>query len=236
MARKGSLLSVNFVKALYLVALLVSMPSAYAHEEEMHKTATEGFFHQFSATTVISLSVVAIIACVIMLLAYRNTLNANQKKLIFGIIALAAIATTGYLTGNTVYLTLTSWSNGIIHWHADFEIHICGEKFVLPNPTGIANRVGTETVHHHGDYRIHLEGVMKEREDAALGKFFDAINVTFSNERIMSMDNGDYCPDGKKGAVKMFVNGELYSGDYRDYVIAPYADVPPGDFIKIVFG
>ena len=235
MVRKKSLLSANFVKALYLLILLVSMPSAYAHEEEIHTTAPEGFFHQFSMTTVIALSVVVILACVIMLLTYRNTLNANQKKLIFGVIALAAIATTGYLTGNTVYLTLTSWSNGIIHWHADFEIQICGEKFALPDPTGITNRVGTEAVHHHGDYRIHLEGVMKEREDATLGKFFDAINVTFSNERITNMDNGDYCPDGKKGTVKMFVNGELYSGDYRDYVISPYSNVPPGDFIKIVF-
>lgn len=235
MVRKRSLLSANFVKVSYLLILLVVIPSAYAHEEEIHKTAAESFFHQLNTTTVITLSIVFILASTIILVTHRGTLDENGKRLLFGVIALAAIAATGYLIGNTVYLTLTSWSNGIIHWHADFEIWICGEKVVLPDPTGIANRVGTEAVHHHGDYRIHLEGVMKEMEDATLGRFFDDIDVTFSNEMIMNRNSGDYCPDGKKGMVKMFVNNELYSGNYRDYVIAPYADVPPGDFIKIVF-
>ncbi len=219
--------------SIVLFTLLVS--SVYAHEEEIHETAPEGFFHQFNITTVIALSIVALLACTIMLLAYKDSLDANQKKIIFGIIVVVAIASTGYLVGNTVYLTLTSWSRGLVHWHADFEIWVCGEKVVLPDPTGLTNRVGTEEIHHHGDYRIHLEGVMKGREDATLGNFFDAIDLPFSNEKIMNMDNGDYCPDGGKGSVKMFVNEKLYEGNYRDYVIAPYSQVPPGDFIKIVF-
>ena len=42
--------------------------------------------------------------------------------------------------------------------------------------------------------------------------------------------------DGRvEGGMKMFVNEKLYESDYRDYVIAPYSDVPPGDSIKIVF-
>lgn len=226
----------DFMRFLTWIAIfLVLSPSVLAHEEEIHETATENFFHQFNITTVIALAIVALLACTIMLLTYKDSLDENQKIIIFGIIAVVALSSTGYLIGNTVYLTLTSWSKGLIHWHADFEIWICDEKAVLPDPTGLANRVGTEEIHHHGDYRIHLEGVMKEREDATLGNFFDAIDVPFSNGRVMNMDNGDYCPDGKKGSVKMFINEKLYEGNYRDYVISPYSQVPPGDVIKIVF-
>jgi len=224
----------SFVR-IFLGIILVLGQFAYAHEEEIHQTATESFFHQFNATTVIALSMVGILACTIMLLTYKDSLIENQKQIIFGIIVALAIASTGYLVGNTVYMSVTSWSKGLVHWHADFEIWICGNKVVLPEATGLANRVGTAEVHHHGDYRIHLEGVMKEREDATLGNFFDAVDVPFSNERIINMDNGNYCPDGKKGNVKMFINGKLHEGDYRGYVISPYSQVPPGDFIRIVF-
>ncbi len=226
----------NFVRIFIGVILLSLLGSvAYAHGEEVHETITEDFFHQFNATTVIALSIVAILSCTIMLLAYKDSLGDGQKRIIFGILVIAAIASTGYLVGDTVYMSLTSWSKGLVHWHADFEIWICGEKIVLPEPTGIANRIGTAEIHHHGDYRIHLEGIMKEREDATLGHFFDAIDVPFSNEKILNMDNGDYCPDGKKGSLKMLVNGNLYDKIYRDYVISPHSRVPPGDFIKIVF-
>jgi len=229
-------MSASFVRislGIILLSLLTSV--AYAHEKKVHETITESLFHQFNTTTVTALSIVGILACTIMLLTYKDTLGENQKRIIFGIIVVLAIASTGYLVGNTVYMSLTSWSKGLVHSHADFEIWICGEKVVLPEPTGIANRVGTKDVHHHGDYRIHLEGIMKEREDATLGHFFDAIDVPFSNGKILNMDNGDYCPDGKKGSVKMSVNGKLYDKNYRDYVISPYSQVPPGDFIKIIF-
>ncbi len=235
MAKKRDLMFVSSARIIGIVLLSLFVSVGYAHEEEIHKTRAESVFHQFNTTTVIALTIVAILACTIMLLTYNEGLDENQKKIIFGIIVIAAVVSTGYLVGNTVYMSLTSWSKGLIHWHADFEIWICGEKIVLPDPTGIANRVGTAEVHHHGDYRIHLEGVVKEREDATLGHFFDAIGVAFSNEKILNIDNGNYCPDGKKGNVKMFVNGKLYEGNYRDYVIAPYSQVPPGDFIKIVF-
>lgn len=211
------------------------MPATFAHTGELHETASESLTHQFSSTTVLALTVVVILASTTMLLTYKDSLKESQKRIIFGIIVVSAVVSTGYLVGNTVYMSLTSWSKGLVHWHADFEIWICGQKVVLPEPTGLANRIGTEEIHHHGDYRIHLEGVMKEREDATLGNFFDAIDVPFSNEKILNVGNGDYCPDGKKGSVEMSVNDKLYTGNYRDYIISPYSQVPPGDFIKIVF-
>jgi hypothetical protein len=225
--------SARIVFGLIVLSLLAQV--AFSHEGEVHKTTTENFFHQVDTTTVIALSIVVILACASVLLNYGNILSESYKKGVFITIAIFAVLSTGYLVGNTIYMAVTSWSVGLIHWHADFEIWICGREIVLPEPTGLTNRVGMADVHHHGDYRIHLEGVFREREDATLGVFFDAINVPFSNEKIMDFNNGDYCPDGGRGIVRMFVNDKLYSGDYRDYVISPYSQVPPGDSIRIVF-
>ncbi len=224
---------VNFVKPMLLFILVLAIPFSYAHEtEEIHE---ESIFQLFNTMTVIALSIVGISACTIMLLNHKDSISGMDKKIIFVAIAVIAIASTGYLIGNTIYMTLTSWSKGLIHWHADFEIWICGEKVVLPDAEGLANRVGTAEVHHHGDYRIHLEGIIENKEDATMGRFFETIKVPFSDKMIMNMENGAYCPDGKQGMVKMLVNGGLYTGDYRDYIIAPYSQVPPGDVIKIVF-
>lgn len=236
MVKRKNQLYANSVRYILLLILVTSvLQVAYGHKEEIHEATTESFFHQYNPKTVIFLSSIAILSTSIMTIANKDRLNENQKKIFFGIIAVVAILSTGYLVSSSIYMSLTSWSKGLIHWHADFEIWICGEKVKLGDPKGLASRVGTEEVHHHGDYRIHLEGVINEREEATLGHFFDAIGVDFSNERIMNMENGNYCPDGKRGDAKMFVNGELYTGNYRDYIIAPYSNVPPGDLIKIVF-
>lgn len=231
MGTRRSQMSVNFAKSILagIILFYVILPVVTAHEEMMEP---QSFFDQSS---ILLFAGVIIVATVLMILPQKNNLTDRHKKIMFLVIALAAGSTTLYLVANTVYTAVTSWSGGLIHWHADFEIWICGERIHLPKPTGLANRVGTAEVHDHGDDRIHLEGVMKTQEEASVGHFFDIIGVPFSNEIILNMQNGNYCPDGKQGTVKMFVNGKPYEGDYRSYVIAPYALVPPGDTIKIVF-
>ncbi len=224
-------MSANFAKSVLTMAILfyVILPIVTAHEEIIgHRS----FLNQSS---ILLFAGVIIVTTVLMLLLQKNNLTNRHKKIMFLVIVLAAGSTTLYLVANTVYTAVTSWSGGLIHWHADFEIWICGERISLPKPTGLTNRVGTAEVHDHGDDRIHLEGVMETPEEASVGHFFDAIKVPFSNEKIFNMQNGSYCPDGKQGAVKMFVNGKPYEGDYRSYIISPYALVPPGDTIKIVF-
>lgn len=235
MARKRNPTFASFASLVGIVILSVFVSMGYAHEGEIHETSEKSLLHWLNPTTLITLSAVAISACVMMMLSYGKTLDKTQKKIIFGTIVVASLVTTGYLIGSTVYVAVTSWSGGLVHWHADFEIWICGERVLLPEATGLTNRIGTSDVHHHNDYRIHLEGVMETREQASLGNFFDVIDVPFSNTQILHMNNGEYCPDGSKGSVKMFINGDLYDGNYRDYVIAPYSNVPPGDSIRIVF-
>ncbi|MBI2084869.1 MAG: hypothetical protein HYT70_04660 [Candidatus Aenigmarchaeota archaeon] len=229
------------MKAAMILLVLLLLPAAVlGHEEVAHEESNdriaEEIVHFLNVPKYWLLAPIAIISACIAAIIYGETLSENKRIIIFSVIAISTVSATAFLVGQTIYMSMTSWSNGIVHWHADFELWICGEKQTLPDPAGLANRVGTQDVHHHGDYRIHIEGVIVDMEEATLGHFFDVIEVPFSNSQLMEKKNGDFCPDGNPGIVRMYVNGKDYIGDYRDYVIAPYSNVPPGDFIKIVFG
>src|SRR3989344_8101467 len=99
----------------------------------------------------------------------------QQKKIVYWSFVALTVAITLVIAGNVIYNNFTSWSRGPVHWHADFSISICGQGIVLPESSGfLSNRVGTSESHHHGDMRIHIEGVVKEMQTATLGFFFDA--------------------------------------------------------------
>ena len=116
-----------------------------------------------------------------------------------------------------------TYTAGEVHWHAYIDLNICGEKKDLPCLTETSGTVhgeefcGTPMLHHHYDNIMHIEGRIKNKEDIALGKFFDAINVTFDKDKILDKKNGDLCPDGKPGKLKMYVNGQPRN-DFRDYI------------------
>ena len=154
---------------------------------------------------------------------------------IFVIICFVVVSITGYILFDTLGNNILSWSRGPVHWHADLDIVLCGEQRFFSSPTSnLLNRVGTPAVHHHDDMRIHLEGVLMTAKEATLGHFFDAIAVPFDRDRIFEYRNGDSCSNGKPGKVRMFVNGVEHF-EFREYIIAPYPDVPPGDRISITF-
>lgn len=163
-------------------------------------------------------------------------MNETSKKIVFyGIIIIVSIVTI-YLIVSTIYINITSYSRGLVHWHADLEIEICGEEVELEKATKfLSNKVGEEEVHHHGDMRIHVEGVVNNKEEATLGYFFDAINEDFTSTSILGYKNGYLCENTSlPGKVKMFIN-DIENFEFRDYEISHYTDVPPGDKIKIVF-
>jgi len=163
-------------------------------------------------------------------------MNEGSKKLVFYSIVIIVSIITIYLVVNTIYINLTSYSRGLVHWHADLEIIICGEEVKFPESDKfLSNKVGKSEVHHHGDMRMHVEGVVNEKEEATLGYFFDAINQDFTNESILNHKNGELCKNtGKPGRLRMFVN-DKENYEFRDYEINHYTDVPPGDKIKLIF-
>lgn len=176
------------------------------------------------------------------------------KKILFSLIVLVIFCATFYLAFSTIYLNVTSSSGGPVHWHADFEIWNCGKEVDLKDPKGFSNRVGTPTLHEHGDKRIHMEGVVVERDDASLGKFFKVvggeINPRFmiipTNTGNLVLKNGETCPDVNggliPGEVQVFVYkvvGNNYTqtklANPGSYNFSSQGQVPPGDCIIVEF-
>jgi len=125
-----------------------------------------------------------------------------------------------------------------VHWHALLDLSICGKKIDLDCPAETKGEVhgknfcGEHILHHHFDNTAHIEGLVQKKEDIAIGKFFDAIEIPFDKDKIMDKKNGDLC-EGKPGVLKMYVNDQPRT-DFRDYV--PFATQDGRkQIIKLVF-
>ncbi len=180
----------------------------------------------------------------------QNNLTNTLKKIIFIVVAVPVVVVTLYMAGSTVYLNLTSWSGGPVHWHADYEVWVCNEHVTnFEKPVFPSNKVGTEVLHHHEDYRMHVEGLVIREGDVSLESYFKALGWEFDNDSLsMHMDdgtvrtvrNGDECPDGSTGSWRMYKK-DWETGDYvgepamKDFVLAPEFHVPPGDYLVLVF-
>lgn len=126
---------------------------------------------------------------------------------------------------------VSGFPNGFIHWHADVNVIVCGENRKLPE--GLPGSfIGTERLHTHdkaqninslpgsdGNGIVHTEGNVRALpQEHTLGKFMSNIGVRFGNETIMDKKNGDTCPDGSVGTVKVFLNGNPL-GDPVNYLL-----------------
>lgn len=175
----------------------------------------------------------------------------SRSSILFGLIVLIVLGTSTLLIGSTIYLNQVSSSKGPVHWHADTEVWACGKELDYEDPKGsFSNKIGTPTLHEHNDKRIHLEGVVVNREDASLGKFFRVIGGEISNNSLVvpttegkkSFVSGNFCND-KRSQVQVFAyrmaENQTYTltklTDPSAYIIAPYSQVPQGDCIVIEF-
>jgi hypothetical protein len=103
------------------------------------------------------------------------------------------------------------------HWHARYSIVMCGQvQPVLPFTPG--------NVHTHGDGLIHIHPEVRSEagNNANLRRFFSSAGVTFSANAIEFPDsralrNGDRCPDGTTGRLRLLVNGNG-SQEFERYV------------------
>lgn len=107
----------------------------------------------------------------------------------------------------------TSYSGGQVHWHADLSFTVCGKNIPLPKPlagTSVHGEpfIGTPFMHLHNEPQIHIEGAVKEASDITLGRFMDGIGLKFTDTEFLDKKNGDACPDGSFGKVKLLVNGK----------------------------
>jgi hypothetical protein len=159
----------------------------------------------------------------------------KRNKMLTYMLIISLVSFMGYsvfnltvspITGNVASDNTGIIPSGDVHWHATPRIFLCGEEKKIYAP--VTGHAGTSLLHTHSDRRIHVEGVIPSSEHITIGRFFDNIFVKFSETEIMNYKNGDVCPDGNPGYVKMFVN-EAENNEFRNYVVRD------GDVIEIRF-
>lgn len=115
------------------------------------------------------------------------------------------------------------------HWHARYLVVICGKPVPdLPSTTG--------PIHTQGDGIIHVEPKTSAEagRQANLDRFFASAGMIFTRDQIGLPDghvyrDGDRCPDGTTGRVRLLVNGRVQRA-FERYVPAD------GDTIVVQFG
>jgi hypothetical protein len=194
----------------------------------------------------------AALALVIATAMAFNKPSDTVKQLLFWSIVGIVCGVTTTLIITTVRLNKLSWSQGPVHWHADYQVWACGRELDLVDPQGkFSNKVGTATLHEHNDKRIHLEGVAVSPNSAMLGRFFQVVGGTITydsfafptNSGVKTYRNGDFCNDTTPGLVQAFVytvNDDKTFYQYKlddplSYIVRGESQVPPGDCIVLEF-
>lgn len=228
----------------WIIGSLTSIPFAAAHGQQLPPPFSS--YNPFTVLIFVSILFFALVAYAVLKKKQSN----QEKQLLFWSMVILLGSATLYLVAYTLTITLLSVTNGPVHWHADFEIWICGEKQTLPTSEGLSGKIGSNVLHHHDDYRIHIEGAVMDYEDIMLAAFIQEIGGSLGQNYIgipqedgsvAYWQNGDYCLDGKEGTLGLYVQrgfSEEWENveDIPSYIISPYADVPPGDRLKLVFG
>lgn len=159
----------------------------------LYSFATGGTTDLEADISTLSIRVVMISSLIlVVLLALAVTIVKNKKlhiykKPLFASIIIAILIPSLLMMGSTVYINTISESKGPVHWHTDIEFWVCGEEIELRNPTGfLSNKIGTSTYHEHDDKRIHLEGVVVEKDyDASLEKLMDVIGGSITDTNLV---------------------------------------------------
>lgn len=242
--------------AISLILLFSILSIAYAHGEELEEDIFT--IEEYLTSTSVAYILIAafIVTALILFSIFYKKKTEKMKWLLFITISLSILVATLYSAIATIYLNQISETKGPVHWHADFEVWNCGKKIDLKEPEGLSNRIGTPTLHEHGDDRFHIEGIVIESHDVALSNLFKSMGGSLSenylaiptNDGIAEMRTGNFC-DGKEGRLQVFAykvtNPEQTEKweftqekllDFTDYVLSPYPNVPPGDCIIIEFG
>ncbi len=182
-----------------------------------------------------------LILVTILVLPLKDHLSESGKHIIFWTISTVVMAATLYFAFTIVVQNVNSQTGGPVHWHADYQVHVCGERLDMRDPQGFSNKVGTPIFHEHDDDRIHVEGTVMDIPDVDLGSYFDVIGGKLANGTLIypakngtvRKGPGDTC-DGEPAELQVYVNGDRIQ-NYSDYLYYPDPYVPPGDCIIIEF-
>lgn len=149
----------------------------------------------------------------------KSSKEQRKKTIMWSLVGIAVIAVITaiiLLPKNESSQPKEPYSKGQVHWHATLKVFVCGEEKLMPAPTG-EHHLGLPLLHTHEDRLIHIEGVVWNSEEIALGRYMEVIGQNFKDDELLDKKNGDLCND-QPGKVKLFVNGKENSG-LTQYVI-----------------
>jgi hypothetical protein len=123
------------------------------------------------------------------------------------------------------------------HWHAAYGIYICGEY--IPNMSvGVDPDPGGIHTHQDGVIHIHPFQTSTTGRNARMSDFFNQTGLKVSSDKLQlpedpalgddsgkTFENGDKCPDGKKGAVKVLVWAEAAGTAKPQVYVADIGDI-----------
>lgn len=119
------------------------------------------------------------------------------------------------------------------HTHSMIDVRLCGERILFPLERGPLEGPHTHKernmIHFHERLPYDPKtGILLETAPLKVGSFLSAMDMRFSKECVGKYCNGDVCPNGKRGQVKMSVNG-VQNDEFENYA---WED---GDDIQITF-
>ena len=225
----------------FSVFLLLSVNIAYSHGNMEEYNLDHSGLHPISQWQAVGYGSLIFSVLIIFILSFHKKMGNMTKKIVYFLVLIVVVAVTSYLVLTTLNLNRVSATKGPVHWHADYEIWVCGQELKIAAPKGFSNMQGTDLMHSHIDNRIHVEGVLLDKREASLGAFFYAVKGSLSDDGIkvptdqglVAVHDGDACNE-KPAKLYVFVNGKLIDNP-AEYVISPYEKIPPGDKIKFMF-
>src|SRR3989338_8914850 len=168
---------------LFLLAIfLLSASSAFSHEEEVEYMLDHSVLYPISQLQGAGYGSLIFGILVLAIILFHKKMNDAAKKIMYILVVAVISIVTLYLVLTTLHLNVTSITKGPVHWHADFEIWVCGREIKLSEPKGLSNKQGVDLMHAHNDNRIHIEGVLLDMKQAGLGAFFHAVGGSISSD------------------------------------------------------
>jgi hypothetical protein len=195
------------------------------------RTDIESDINALSIRTIGVASLVLVVLLVLAAIIVNNKRYKSLKTPLFVLIAATITLPSLLLVGSTVYINAISESKGPVHWHTDIEFWVCGQEIELRDPYAfLSNKIGTSTYHEHDDKRIHLEGVVIEKEfDASLEKFMEVTEggitsgqlIVATDPQLFENDTDGDIPRGDEQTVRDLV---AYDKDEKPVISAQNGD------------
>ena len=143
--------------------------------------------------------------------------NNRKKKMKFaaaGVFLIGIVAGAGFMAVQNADvlngIQERNESAGIgtpVHWHADYNINVCGERRILQGGPLIA--------HTHGQPTFHMEGVRENREEATLEWVVEELSQEeFNSTHVL----GQSTCNGEPADLTVEVNGQEQGHPY-DYIL-----------------